>query len=236
MKEKDRLVSIIIPVFNGQKYLREAIESVLAQTYKNTEIIVIDDGSTDSSAEIAKHYTPRVKYFFQPNSGLSAALNHGIEVAQGSFFAFLDSDDLWREDKLMHQMAVFENNPNLDIVFGQIKQFLSPELDENQRKRIRILAEVMPGIFKGSMLIKRDSFFHVGTFDTRWKVGDFVCWYLRAVEGGLKNVVLDEIVVLRRIHTNNMGIRQRESQNDYVRILKASLDRRRKIRNAERDL
>jgi hypothetical protein len=128
------------------------------------------------------------------------------------------------KDKLTHQMAVFENNPNLDIVFGQIKQFFSPELDENQRKRIRIPAEVMTGILKGSMLIKRDSFFRVGTFDTRWKVGDFVCWYLRAVEEGLKSVVL---VVLRRIHANNMGIRERKSQTDFVRILKASLDRRR---------
>jgi glycosyltransferase involved in cell wall biosynthesis len=197
---------------------------------------VIDDGSTDSSAEIAKHYSSAVKYFFQPNSGLSAALNRGVEVAQGSFFSFLDSDDLWMKDKLTHQMKVFENNPDLDIVFGQIKQFFSPELDENQRKGIRIPTEVIRGIFKGSMLIKRDSFFRVGKFDTRWKVGDFVCWYLRAVEKSLKSVVLDEIVVLRRIHMNNMGIRQQESRNDYVRILKASLDRRRRMPNADRDI
>ena len=236
MKEEDHLVSVIIPVFNGEKYLREAIESVLAQTYKHTEIIVIDDGSTDNSAKIARHYSPPLKYFFQPNSGLSAALNRGVEVAQGSFFAFLDSDDLWMKDKLTHQMAVFENNTDLDIVFGQIKQFFSPELDENQRKRIRIPAEVMPGIFKGSMLIKRDSFFRVGAFDTTWKVGDFVCWYLRAVEAGLKSVVVDEIVVLRRIHMNNMGIRQRKSQKDFVRILKASLDRRRRMQNSDRDM
>lgn len=236
MKEEDRLVSVIIPVFNGEKYLREAIESVLVQTYKHTEIVVIDDGSTDSSAEIARSYVPPIRYFFQPNSGLSAALNHGVKVAQGIIFAFLDSDDLWMRDKLTHQMAIFENNPDLDVVFGQIKQFFSPELDENQRKKMRIPAEVMPGIFKGSMLVKRESFFRVGTFDTKWKVGDFICWYLKAVEEGLKSVVLDEVVTMRRIHENNMGIRQRESRNDYVRILKASLERRRRIANADKDL
>ena len=236
MEEIGRLVSVIIPVFNGQKYLEEAIESVLAQTYKNTEIIVIDDGSTDSSAKIAKRYTPPAKYYFQSHSGLSAALNHGIGVAQGSFFAFLDSDDLWIKDKLTLQMSVFEKNPDLDIVFGQVKQFFSPELDEDQRKRMRIPAGVAQGPFKGSMLIRRDSLFRAGTFDTRLKLGDFISWYLKARDEGLKSFVLEEVVVMRRIHENNMGIRQRESRNDYVRILKASLDRRRRMHNADEDV
>jgi glycosyltransferase involved in cell wall biosynthesis len=228
MKEKNYLVSIIIPVFNGEKYLREAIESILAQTYQTIEIIIVDDGSTDNSAGIAKGFASQVRYVHQNNNGVGDALNRGIELSQGGFLAFLDADDLWKKDKLMHQMAVFEDHPDVDMVFGQVKQFYSSELDEDQRKRVRIPAEVMQGIFKGSMLIKRDSFFRVGTFETRWKVGDFIDWYLRAVEKGLKSIVLDEVVLLRRIHTTNMGIRERKSQTDFVRILKASLDRRRR--------
>jgi hypothetical protein len=119
------------------------------------------------------------------------------------------------------------------MVFGQVKQFYSPELDEDERKSVRIPAEVMPGVFKGSMLIKRESFFHVGLFETTWRVGDFIDWYLKAAEKGLKSIVLDEVVTLRRIHTANMGIRERGSQTDVVRILKASLDRRRKSTTGE---
>ena len=227
MTEKGPLVSVIIPVFNGEKYLREAIESILAQTYQATEIIIVDDGSTDSSPVIARSFAPRIRYFHQNNSGISAALNRGIELSRGSFLAFLDADDLWKEDKLMRQMAVFDNNPDVDFVFGQVKQFFSSELDEDQRKKVRIPAEIMPGIFKGCMLVRRSSFFRVGTFETSWKIGDFIDWYLRAMEKSLKSIVLNEGLMLRRIHADNTGIRERKSRSEFVRILKASLDRRR---------
>lgn len=228
MTEKGPLVSVIIPVFNGEQYLREAVESVIVQTYRPLEIIVVDDGSTDNSAGVAKSFASKVRYVYQEHGGVAAALNRGIELSRGSFLAFIDADDLWKEDKLIRQQSVFDNNPDVDIVFGQAKQFYSSELDEDQKKRVRIPAEIMPGIFKGSMLIKRESFFRVGAFETKWKLGDFIDWYLRATEKGLKGIVLDEVVVLRRIHANNMGIRNRESRSEFVRILKAALDRRRR--------
>lgn len=218
----------MIPVYNSERYLAEAIESVLAQTYRPIEIIVVDDGSTDGSADIAKRFSPSVRYCFQPHSGLSAARNRGLDLAQGSFFAFLDADDLWVKDKLMRQMAVFDSNPNLDIVFGHIEQFHSPGLDE-VNKEIRYPAKIMPGYSAGTMLIRRDAFLRVGPFEARWKVGQFVDWYLRAVEKGLRSFMLPDVVMKRRLHATNMGILERESQTDYVRILKASLDRRRKM-------
>lgn len=78
------------------------------------------------------------------------------------------------------------------------------------------------------MLIKREAFSRAGTFDTMWKVGDFIDWYLKALEGGLKSVMLPDVLLMRRVHTQNMGIREQVHQRDYVRILKASLDRRRR--------
>lgn len=222
------LVSVIIPVYNGERYLAEAIDSVLSQTYSSLEIVVIDDGSTDDSAGVVKRYGSKVRYFFQPHRGLSAALNHGVQAARGSFFSFLDADDVWMENKITQQMMMFANNPILDIVFGHVRQFCSPELNGNQKNRLQGFTELLPGYFKGTMLIKREAFSLAGIFDTVWKVGDFVDWYLKALESGLKSVMLPDVLMIRRVHTQNMGIREQAHQRDYVRILKASLDRRRK--------
>jgi glycosyltransferase involved in cell wall biosynthesis len=228
------LVSVVITVFNGEKYLREAIESVLTQSYRSFEVLLIDDGSTDNSAAIAKSFSSQLRYFYQENRGQGFAMNRAIELSIGSFLAFLDADDFWKEDKLLRQMTAFDDNPDVDMVFGQVEQFYSSELDENRRKRIRIPARVMPGFFKGCMLVKRDSFFRVGAFDTRWKLGDFIDWYVRAMEEGLTSIMLDEVVLMRRIHANNTGISERRWRPDFARILKASLDRRRNNHNAGR--
>ena len=223
------LVSIVIPVYNCERYLAEAIESVLAQTYQPIEIIVIDDGSTDKSARVAKKFSPPVKYCYQPNSGLGAARNCGIRLAKGDYVAFLDADDIWTENKLTLQTAVFQNDPEKDMVFGHVKQFISPELDDNQKNKIYCPDDKMPGYIAGSMLIKRKSLIHTGTFETHWQIGEFVHWYIKAKEQGMKGFMLPEIVLKRRLHTDNMGIYARDSRNDYVRILKASLDRRRAL-------
>jgi len=227
MIQKNDWVSVIIPVYNCKRYLGEAIESALAQTYRPIEVIVLDDGSTDGSADVAKRFAPLVRYDFQPNSGAGAARNRGVGLAQGSFLAFLDADDLWAEDKLTRQMAAFDDDPELAMVFGYVKQFYSPELDERVKKRIGLPVETMPGHHVGTMLIKRDAFLRVGMFETGWQMGEFIDWHARAMELGLKSSMLPEIVMKRRIHMNNMGRRERKHQTDYVRILKVALDRRR---------
>lgn len=222
------LISVVIPVHNCERYLAEAIESVLAQTYRPIEIIVVDDGSTDGSADIAERFVPPVRYCFQLHSGAGAARNHGIECAGGSFFAFLDADDLWMKGKLVRQMAAFREHPQLAMVFGHVEQFHSPELGSDLKDRIRYPAETMPGYMLGAMLVRRDAFLRVGPFETKWQVGEFVDWYSRALEQGLKSFVVPQMIVRRRLHSDNLGIRERDSQMDYLRVLKASLDRRRK--------
>ena len=223
------LVSVIIPVYNCEQYLAEAIESIVDQTYSTNEIIVVDDGSTDSSDELVKRSYPSVRYCYQDNAGTGAARNRGIAMAQGSFFAFLDSDDLWLRDKLTIQMAAFHNNPETEIVFGHVKQFHSPELDETTKSKMHCPDDVMPGCLPCTMLIKRDSFFHVGLFETSWQVGQDVSWIMRAKEQGLRMTMLLDLVYMRRLHKNNKGITQRYFIKDRVRILKASIDRRRKM-------
>jgi glycosyltransferase involved in cell wall biosynthesis len=228
MLQEEHLVSIIIPVYNCERYLAEAIESALAQTYHPIEIIVVNDGSTDNSADVAKSFfDSQVRYCYQPNSGQGAARNQGVNVARGDFLAFLDADDVWLADKSTLQMAAFESNPELDMVLGHVNQFRSPELDVHPEAKADRDKEVMPGYLPGAMLIKRESFFLVGPFATHWRVGEFIDWYSKAMEKGLKSFTLPEVVMRRRIHNANMGIRERSSQTDYVRILKAALDRRR---------
>jgi glycosyltransferase involved in cell wall biosynthesis len=224
--EHNHLVTVIIPVYNCERYLAEAIESVLSQTHRPIEVIVVDDGSTDNSAQIARKYGA-VQYYFQPHGGIGNALNTGIYNARGNFFSFLDADDLWTDSKLTHQMTVFKNNPKIDIVFGHVEHFFSSGMDENIRRTLYCPDKSMSGYIKGAMLIKREAFFKVGQFATKWKLGDFVDWYLRAMEKGLTSFMLPYIVLRRRIHSANKVICERNYQTDYVRILKDALDRRR---------
>jgi len=221
-------ISVIIPVYNGERYLTEALESVLAQTHPPEDIIVIDDGSTDSSAQIVARFSPRVQYHWQSNAGAGAARNRGVAVARGNFLAFLDADDLWVEDKLARQCAAFASNPTLDMVFGHVQQFYSPELGEEITRQIKIPIETMRGLHPGAILIKHEAFLRVGFFKTDLQLGEFVDWQARAIEVGLRSLMLPDVVMKRRIHQTNQGTRQRESRRDYLLVLKASLDRRRK--------
>jgi glycosyltransferase involved in cell wall biosynthesis len=216
------LVSVIIPVYNGERYLAQTIESALAQTYQPIEIIVINDGSTDGSAEVVKRF-PSVRYHFQENRGIGGAKNSGIELAKGDFLAILEQDDLWSTNKITQQMAAFEGDPALDIVFGHVKQFHSPELGEAIKAKLHYNEEIIAGYHAGSMLVKREAFFRVGWFDTNCRVGEFLDWYLRATEKNLKSLMLPDILMQRRLHTTNTIVREKKSHADFVHILKASL-------------
>jgi glycosyltransferase involved in cell wall biosynthesis len=227
MKDDNPLISVIIPVYNGERYLAEAIESVLAQGYTLLEVILIDDGSADQSAAVARQYK-EVQYFYQPNSGLSAALNHGISQATGRFFAFLDADDLWVENKISLQMAAFDKDHDLEAVFGQHIRFYTRESGASDMGTKKVFDDkILPALFKGAMLIKRESFFRVGLFDTALTLGDFVDWYKRASEVHLKTLILPDVVLKRRIHDDNQSLRDKHAVKDYVHIMKAALDRQR---------
>jgi GT2 family glycosyltransferase len=118
--------------------------------------------------------------------------------------------------------------PDLDMVFGQVEQFYSPELEESLKSGINLVAAKMPGYLPGAMLIKRNSFLKVGFFDVGLRLGEVVDWYMRAVDYGLKSFLAPEVVLRRRIHDANTGLKEREHRSGYLRALKASLDRRRK--------
>lgn len=224
---KDALVSVIIPVYNGERYLSEAIKSIVTQTYQPLEIIIVDDGSSDASAQVAQTFGKSVRYVFQPHTGIGAALNRGIELAQGTLFAFLDQDDLWISNKIQLQIAAIENDPGLDLVFGYVEQFYTPGLNTDTKNRIRCPNAPMPGYLRGSMLATRQAFIRVGVF-SNYRTGNFIDWYMRAQEYKLTSVMLPVVLIKRRVHSTNTA-RDKRIWVDYARIIKAGLDRRRKI-------
>jgi glycosyltransferase involved in cell wall biosynthesis len=220
-------ISVIIPVFNTEKYLAEAIESVLSQTVKPAEIIVVDDGSTDNSAEVARQFEPLVRLICQENKGVGAARNIGINNASGEFLAFLDADDLWAENKLEIQLSYLQNNPATDMVFGYVEQFISPELPDEHKSNLKPELEKMQGFLAGAMLIKKTTFLKVGFFNEKLELGEFIDWFSRAKDLGLSFHVLDEIVLKRRIHTSNMGIYKKQHLKDYTALLREAIARKR---------
>lgn len=228
MKESP-LVSVIIPVYNYDRYLGEAIESVLSQTYPHLEVIVADDESTDQSGEVARSFGNRgVRYCRQLKAGIGPARNLGVELARGDFMAFLDADDRWPKEKIERQLRAFESDPAVEMVFGQVAQLQNgTEWEAGVSDGKLPTTGMQPGIVAGTMLIKRDAFFRVGKFPGGLKMGEFIDWYARAVQLQIPSLVLPDLFLWRRIHDSNTGIRERQSIGDYARVLKASLDRKR---------
>jgi glycosyltransferase involved in cell wall biosynthesis len=220
-------VSVVMPVHNGERYLDAAIRSALGQTEPPAEILVVDDGSTDGSAAVARGFGAPVHCLSGPHAGLSAALNRGIERARGTLLAFLDADDLWIDVKLAGQLRALAADPRLDAVFGHVEQFVSPDVEEAARPALPDAVRVAPGYLAGTLVIRATAFRRVGPFDPRWQIGNFIDWYLRAQEVGLRSAMLPEVVLRRRLHADNMGTRERASRQAYARILKHALDRRR---------
>jgi len=215
------LVSIIIPVFNGERFLREAVESVLAQKYSPVEIIIVDDGSTDGTATVARSFPETVRYLHQTNHGPAAARNRGIEQAQGNLIAFADADDLWPSHKLELQLPYLIRDSKIDIVLGRIQQVL---LSETQAKEI---GDPAFSVNLGSAVIRRSCFERVGLFDETMRYSEDVDWFMRAREGAAAIMTIDAVTLFYRQHEQNMTRGKSTSELNVLKALKKSLDRRR---------
>lgn len=220
------LISVIIPVYNGEPYLAETIESVLAQSYQPIEVMIIDGGSQDGSAAIAQGYHS-VRYFLQPDHSAAEGRNHGVALAQGEYLAFLEADDLWAADKLERQMMVLAREPDVDAVFGHGVQFYSPELVDQLTGKINCLKSPIPTYHPNTMLIRRAAFWRVGLFNPGWQIADSLEWCVRAKQTGLRSLMLSEVVYRKRVHRTNQGLTKSRYRQEYARVLKAALDHQR---------
>lgn len=223
-------VSVLIPVFDAGPYLAACLDSVLAQTVPPSEIVAIDDGSTDSSLAILRRYAQPGEVPFRvisrENRGTSVTLNEAIAAATGDVIALQDADDLWLPDKLARQLACLAADPALEACFGHTECFISPDLPAEIQAGIACPSGPQPGMHKQTMVIRARALQRVGGFDPQYRMGDFLEWFLRAQRVGLRYQLLPDVVTRRRLHRSGLAS-QTQNRPDYARVLKAALDRNR---------
>jgi glycosyltransferase involved in cell wall biosynthesis len=225
------MISCIVPVFNGETYIGEALDSILAQTYCSFEIIVSDDGSTDKTAEVVTAFGGQVRYLRHSNQGPAAARNCGIQLAAGEFVAFLDADDLWHPQKLERQLERFQRRPELDYCVTHVENFWVPELqDEAAKYRDHRISKPLPGYVTGTLMARRAVFQRIGTFNAALGHGDSTDWFLRASRYGAVSELLPDVLMYRRLHHNNRSrVRAAMSRDEFLRLVKSRLDRKRAV-------
>ena len=217
-------VTVIVPVYNGERFLAEALVSILQQDYPVLELLVVDDGSTDQSAAIAATF-PTVGLLRKPHSGIAPTLNYGLRHATGELLAFLDADDRWLPGKLGRQLAELEQQPALDMVFGHMRQFMVRETATGCEE---IALPPQPAPHKSTLLIRRTALMRVGEFAEQEDRHDFLDWYSRATTCGLQMTIMADVLAERRIHDNNTGRRSTPVQRQqYLSTLRAVVNLRR---------
>lgn len=223
MPDNKSMVSVVIPTYNRQDLIMEAIQSVLDQVYEDFELIVVDNASSDKTLDrLQEIKDPRVKIFVESRRGAAFARNTGITHAQGQFLAFLDSDDLWLPEKLAVQMNEIQSLPRGSIVFSQYSEFFN----EQQAVR-RTLSGGPLNLSVITMLIRTEDFRSIGSFDESLQVGEFLEWYARVTNSGMTISKLDTVLSLRRIHPGNSVANARQAK-DYLEACRTIINLRRK--------
>ncbi|MGD9509363.1 MAG: glycosyltransferase family 2 protein [Geminicoccaceae bacterium] len=222
-------VSCVVPVYNGAAFLEEALASALEQTRPPLEVILVDDGSTDATPEVAARLGSRIRYVRQENAGPAAARNCGIGLARGDLVSFLDADDLWHPEKLERQVARFAAQPQLELLLAHFGNFWVAELaEEEARFKDHPLARARPGYTALTMLVRREVFCRIGRFDAATRHRDVVGWLMLATQAGIRTELMPDILAYRRIHPDNLSRRRgAEDAAELLALAKAMLDRRR---------
>jgi glycosyltransferase involved in cell wall biosynthesis len=223
---EQNMISVVIAVKNGAKFLAAALNSVMRQTCAPGEVIVVDDGSTDASAGIAAGFGPPIRVLRCAHRGGSSAFNAGLAEARGELLAFIDADDLWDNQKLAQQSAALASDLSIEAVFGRVVQFIDMDCRIAEPHEIKQKSKSFVGVNKTSMLIRRAAFDRVGPFNAA-AVADFPEWYARAVCSGIRFKSLESVVAFRRIHRDNTSRLHRQAiERDYLKLVRALVAQR----------
>jgi len=217
-------VSVIVPVFNGEAFLREAVESALAQTHPPLEIVVCDDGSTDRTPEIARSLP--VLYLRQENAGVSAARNAAIGRASGDYLALLDADDIWFPEKLAVQLEALAADA-MAFALCHFQFFLEPGKPRPAWFRHSDPELPEAGFFApSSWLLPRPIWERVGPFRPDLRMAEDLDWFARAQDAGVRRVIAPRILVRRRVHDKNLTGQVPSPQQAWLNTLRASVARK----------
>lgn len=222
-------LTVVIPAYNNAAYLIEAVESVRRQTRPPRRVVLVDDGSTDNTPDVAAALCADravpLDYVRQDNAGPGAAMNRGAAMADGELIAFHSADDIWVAEKIAWQLAHIDSGA--DLVFGHLQNFITPELDAAAAASLHCPPEPMPGPSAGTLLTRLETFRKVGPFSEQFQIGEFMDWFARASDLGLNAVTLPQVVSMRRLHGRNHSLTRKTQDAGYAHVLKAMLDRRR---------
>jgi glycosyltransferase involved in cell wall biosynthesis len=215
------LVSCVIPVYNGERFLGEAIESALAQTYQPLEVIVVDDGSSDGTRGVVEQFGARVRYIWKANARQTAARNTGIAAAHGEFIAFNDADDLWHPEKAARQLARLSES-KLEVSVTHVQNFWMDEVRaEEERWKEHRRSHAMAGYAINTLIVRRRIFDQVGLFDPKWIHAADTDWFIRAELQSVRVELLPEVLVYRRLHLGNVSRKEAAfSRLEYLRLFK----------------
>ena len=197
-------ISLIIPAYNAERYLGEAIDSVLNQTLPPTQVIVVDDGSTDRTSEVARRYGDAINFVSQPNAGTSAARNRGLLLADQPLITFLDADDRYLPEKLERQSQRLLADPDALLCMCRGVDFVSPDYAADPTEQLDTAPRYRPGQVE-SWMARRELFDRIGVFNTeeRFQFSEGSELYARVEHAGLKVVRIDDVLVERRLHATN---------------------------------
>jgi glycosyltransferase involved in cell wall biosynthesis len=232
----DLCVSIVMPAYNREKYIGSAIDSVLAQTFADWELIVVDDGSRDGTRGIAERYAAeypgRITVIAQPNSGVVIARNTGIRASRGTYVAFIDSDDLWHPEKLARQVACFRRTPEAAFVYtgyetidaeGRADRIVRP--DCRFRGHVRDLLWTEPNEILGpTLMVRREALFQVGLFDERLRAAENVDLRLKLAHLGPLEYV-DDVLYRYRKHGDSLTADSPAMLEQTLKMIQCHFDR-----------
>ena len=215
-------VDCIIGVYNGESYIASAIDSIIGQTYKDINIIIVDDGSTDRTKYIVDRYADHVRYIYKENGGHASACNRGIAESDGELIAFLDSDDLWHERKIEKQVHQFVENPHLDFCTTLLQEFYHPDPNHHVR-------DELPGYVTTTLMAKRTLFKEKGYFNEKMQHSHVTEWFASMRQNNTMGILLPEVLAYRRIHDRNLSWNNaKQSYDEHLNLIKNILDQRRK--------
>jgi glycosyltransferase involved in cell wall biosynthesis len=215
-------LSIIIPVFNGEKYLADAIKSVIKQNYKHKEIIVIDDGSVDQTANIAQEFQD-VKYFFQSNQTVAVARNTGIRESLGEWVTFLDHDDQMTSDSIQSRIEYIQQYPQTNCLISQHISFMTPGIDRPdwiQQKRINT-----PQYGFGYLMARKSHLEKIGGYDPEYNIVENMEMFFRMKDIGVQIDFFPRVVIHRRIHEKNVSQQTNIARLNLLKMASKSIQR-----------